>query len=65
VQSHVTNRIIDHILLNKAARPELVPSSRFVYALPLPPRTNPFDGPKPPGYVSDHLPVSIDLKPVD
>lgn len=64
VQSHVTNRIIDHILLNPAARTELVSGSRFVYAMPLPP-SNPFDAPKPVGYASDHLPVSIDLKPVD
>ncbi len=65
VQSHVTNRIIDHILLSPAIKPELVPGSRFVYALPLPPQSSPFDGPKPAGYASDHLPVSIDLKPVD
>jgi endonuclease/exonuclease/phosphatase family metal-dependent hydrolase len=64
VQSHVTNRIIDHILLNQAAKPEFIGSSRFVYAMPLPP-SNPFDAPKPAGYASDHLPVSIDLKPVD
>lgn len=64
-QTHVSNRIIDHILVNTALRHEIITDSRFVLGMPLPPRNAPFDGPKPPGYASDHLPVVVDLIPKD
>jgi endonuclease/exonuclease/phosphatase family metal-dependent hydrolase len=64
-QTHVTNRIIDHVFLSPGMLPELVPTGRFVYALPLPPREQPIEGPKPPGYVSDHLPVGVEVKAVE
>lgn len=64
-QTHVSNRIIDHILVNTNLRHEILTDSRFVLGMPLPPRNAPFDGPKPPGYASDHLPVVVDLIPKD
>jgi len=61
-QTHVTNRVIDHILLNANMKPEFA-NVRFVYAMPL--SDSGFTAPKPSGYASDHLPVFIDLRPVD
>ena len=61
-QTHVTNRVIDHILLNANMKREFT-GVRFVYAMPL--SDAGFSAPKPAGYASDHLPVFIDLKPVD
>jgi endonuclease/exonuclease/phosphatase family metal-dependent hydrolase len=64
-QTHVTNRIIDHVIVSPSMTPELVAAGRFVYAVPLPPREQPIGGPKPPGYVSDHLPVGVEVRPID
>jgi hypothetical protein len=64
-QTHSTNRIVDHIFVSPTMTPELVAGGRFVYAVPLPPKENPFEGPKPPGYVSDHLPVGVEVRAVD
>lgn len=61
-QTHASNRIIDHVLVNKAMAHELT-GVKFVYAMPVPD-----GGPsaaKPDGYASDHLPVFVDIKPVD
>lgn len=64
-QTHVTNRIIDHLFVNAAMKPEVLPEGRFVLAMPLPARDAPFNGPKPAGYASDHLPVAVGVRPVD
>lgn len=61
-QTHASNRIIDHMLMNKAMAHELT-AVKAVYAMPMP--EGGFSAPKPEGYASDHLPVFVDLKPVD
>ncbi len=50
--THASGRIIDHILLNPAARHEYVASSAFVFGTPVRGKN---------GYASDHNPVVIDL----
>ncbi len=64
--THTTSRCIDHIYYNANIKPELVLSSRFVLGMPA--RDAKADyrtTPPPPGYASDHYPVSIDLVPVE
>jgi endonuclease/exonuclease/phosphatase family metal-dependent hydrolase len=50
--THASGRIIDHILLNAAARKEYVAASAFVLGTPIRGKD---------GYASDHNPVVIDL----
>lgn len=52
--THASGRSYDHVLLNPAARKELVPNSVFVLGTPI--RNKP-------GYASDHYPVVIDVTP--
>ncbi len=64
--THASGRAIDFIFVNPAMERELVPGSAFVYATPLRPRE--FDWrttPTPIGYAADHMPVTMDLVPVD
>lgn len=64
--THASERAIDMILYNAALSGELVMKSRFVLATPqLPSEADWRTAPKPEGYASDHLPVVVDLKPVD
>jgi endonuclease/exonuclease/phosphatase family metal-dependent hydrolase len=61
--THASGRAIDFILVNPALEREVVPESAFVYATPL--RPEDFDWrttPPPIGYVSDHMPVVVDLR---
>ncbi|HZW06498.1 MAG TPA: endonuclease/exonuclease/phosphatase family protein [Phycisphaerales bacterium] len=64
--THTTRRCIDHIYYNANIKPELQLSTRFVLGMPA--RDEKADWrttPPPPGYASDHYPVSIDLIPVE
>lgn len=64
--THASGREIDHIFLSPGLAKELVPNSPFVLGTPqLRPEEDWRTAPKPKGYASDHLPVVIDLKPVD
>lgn len=64
--SHASGRRIDHILVNEALKHEVVLGSEFVLATPqLRPEEDWRTAPKPAGYASDHLPVVVDLRPVD
>lgn len=54
--SHASGRIIDHVLLNPAARHEFIADSAFVLGTSMRGRD---------GYASDHYPVAIDLMPTD
>lgn len=63
-QTHTSGRIIDYMLLNKAALDELVEGSGFVLGT----SAEEYDwrnDPIPPGYASDHYPIVIDLVPVE
>ncbi|QOJ01558.1 MAG: endonuclease/exonuclease/phosphatase family protein [Phycisphaeraceae bacterium] len=65
-QTHASNRIIDHILVNKAMRGEVVTDSRFVLGTPVRPRGSDWNTtPAPEGYASDHFPVVVDIRPID
>ena len=64
--THASERVIDLILVNKNLNAEVVADSAFVLATPQLPREADWrTAPKPAGYVSDHSPVVIDLKPID
>lgn len=65
-KTHESDRVLDYILLNRAAYREFVPGSAFVYGTLFPPADyNWRTDPHPPGYASDHYPVVIDLIPED
>lgn len=64
--THASDRVIDHIILNRNAAPELVKDTRFVLGTPQ--RASNADWrntPPPPGYASDHYPIVIDLLTTD
>ncbi|MBY0307391.1 MAG: endonuclease/exonuclease/phosphatase family protein [Phycisphaerales bacterium] len=64
--THTTARCIDHVFYNAGIKPELRLDSRFVLGMPaIPDRADARTTPKPPGYASDHYPVSIDLSPIE
>jgi endonuclease/exonuclease/phosphatase family metal-dependent hydrolase len=64
--THASGRIIDFILVNDEMEDELVEDSAFVYAVPLRPRGSDWRTTEPPaGFASDHLPVVVDIVPVD
>ena len=61
-KTHTSDRIIDFILLNQAAIGEFVPDSGFILGT----SAQDYDWrnkPIPPGYASDHYPLSIDIVP--
>lgn len=65
-KTHESDRVLDYILLNRAAFREFVPGSAFIYGtLYPPPGYNWRTDPHPAGYASDHYPVAIDLIPRD
>ncbi len=65
-KTHESDRVLDFILLNRAAFHEYVPGSGFVLGTLTPPSSYDYKkDPQPPGYASDHYPVAIDLKPAD
>ena len=64
--THSSGRIIDHLLVNANLQHELIPGSEFVLGTPqLKPEEDWRTAKKPDGYASDHLPIAVDLKPVD
>jgi len=64
--THASGRQIDHVLVNQSLLHEVVPGSEFVLYTPqLRPEEDWRTAPKPAGYASDHLPVVVDIKPVD
>lgn len=66
MMTHATNRTIDFLVANKNLAHEVVMESRFVLGTPLRPANAKWDQtPPPPGYASDHLPVVVDIRPVD
>jgi endonuclease/exonuclease/phosphatase family metal-dependent hydrolase len=65
-KTHESNRVLDYILLNSAAHRELVIGSPFVLGTLYPGDQYDFTkDPHPPGYASDHYPVTIELVPDD
>ncbi|MBY0311987.1 MAG: endonuclease/exonuclease/phosphatase family protein [Phycisphaerales bacterium] len=66
VISHVSGRVIDHVLLNSNAAGELIKETRFVLGTMQRPEGMDWRSTLPPeGYASDHYPVVIDLMPID
>ncbi|MFM9958979.1 MAG: endonuclease/exonuclease/phosphatase family protein [Phycisphaerales bacterium] len=64
--SHASNRDIDHIFVSPGLSKEIVETSAFVLATAqLRPEEDWRTAPKPKGYASDHLPVVIDVVPVE
>ena len=64
--THASERVIDLILVNANLKGEVVPGSRFAYAtIQLLREADWRTAPKPEGYASDHVPVAVDLTPVD
>lgn len=64
--THESDRTIDMIWVNGALGRDLIPGSAFVLGTPLRPRGADWrTTPTPEGYASDHLPVAVDLTPVD
>lgn len=64
--THESDRVIDMIWVNGALAKELIPGSAFVMGTPM--RAKGADWrtvPPPAGYASDHLPVAVDLTPMD
>jgi len=66
MMTHATNRSIDYLVVNKNMQPEVVMESRFILGTPLRPSNSDWKTtPEPAGYASDHLPVVVDIRPVD
>lgn len=66
VISHVSGRVIDHVLLNGNTASELIKETRFVLGTMQRPEGMDWRTTLPPeGYASDHYPVVIDLMPID
>ena len=64
--THESGRRIDFILTNKNLAAELVTESPFVLSTPLRERgANWRTTPPPAGYASDHLPLAVDIVPVE
>ncbi len=64
--SHASNRDIDHILVSPGLNKEIVEGSAFVLGTPQLRREEDWrTAKKPDGYASDHLPVVVDITPVD
>lgn len=64
--THESDRTIDMIWVNGALSRDLAPGSAFVLGTPLRARGADWrTTPTPEGYASDHLPVAVDLTPVD
>lgn len=64
--SHESGRRIDFILTSPSMRKEVLTDSAFVQSVPLRPRGADWrTTPTPAGYASDHLPVVVDITPVD
>ena len=65
-KTHESDRVLDYILLNSAARRELIIGRQFVLGTITPPQDyNYLTDQPPPGYASDHYPVVLELRPDD
>lgn len=65
-RTHASDRVIDMILIDANLAKEIVPASCIILGTPQIPRELDWrTTPKPEGYASDHLPVSVDLVPLD
>jgi len=65
-KTHESDRVLDYILLNSAARRELVVGSQFVLGTVTPPAGYDYRTDVPPaGYASDHYPVVLELRTND
>lgn len=66
MMTHATNRSIDYLVVNKNMQAEVVMESRFILGTPLRAANSDWKStPEPAGYASDHLPVVVDIRPVD
>ncbi len=64
--SHSSGRTIDFILVNANLRAEIVPDSAFAFGTPvLPEEADWRTTPPPADFASDHMPISVDITPVD
>lgn len=64
--THSSGRSIDFIFVNPALRKEIVPGSAFVLGTPVLDEGKDWrTEPAPPGYASDHMPVCVDIVPVN
>lgn len=62
-RTHVSNRVLDYVLMNRGAFRELVVGSPFVLGTPSRGPDDPRETPDPPGFASDHFPIAIELVP--
>jgi endonuclease/exonuclease/phosphatase family metal-dependent hydrolase len=65
-RTHESERVLDYILLNRAAYREYVPGSSFVLGTLHPGDDYDYRTQKPPkGYASDHYPIAVEVLPPD
>lgn len=64
--SHASGRDIDHILISPGLSKEVITDSAFILATPQLRREEDWrTAKKPEGYASDHMPLAVDITPVD
>lgn len=64
--THASNREIDRLFVSPGLSHEVVPNSAFALGTPQLRREEDWrTAPKPPGYASDHIPLVVDITPVD
>ncbi|MFN7022319.1 MAG: endonuclease/exonuclease/phosphatase family protein [Phycisphaerales bacterium] len=64
--THASGRVIDYVYANANAEKELIRETRFILGTPMRPEGADWRSTLPPdGYASDHLPLVIDVIPVD
>jgi len=64
--THSSGRAIDHILFGSNLAGEILPDTAFVLGtMDRPAGANWRTTPPPPGYASDHYPVSVDILPIN
>lgn len=64
--THASGRVIDFILVNGALKSEVVEGSYFVLGTPVRPSDQDYrTTPAPEGYAADHMPVVVDVMPVE
>ena len=65
-RTHESEKVLDYVLLNRAAFREFVPGSAFVLGTLHPGDDYDYRTDKPPkGYASDHYPIAVELMPKD
>ncbi len=66
--THESGRCIDYILVNEALSHEVKDNSAFVLGVPVRSEADArrwYETDPPAGYASDHMPVAVDIRPVD